>query len=91
MPSLHFQDHFNSQSREKQWFSTLIPFLFARLVLYDPSLQPIPHKGVSGAWAKGERNREERAARALLQVGLPCINKGQAHKTGEWEDLASGR
>ena len=48
-------------------------------------------KGFLGPGPRVREREGERANSALLQVGVLCINKGQAYKRGEWEDLASSR
>jgi hypothetical protein len=61
-----------------------------------PVLWPKPNKGAlgyrtGGAWTKGKRNREERVARARLELGIPGKTKEQAHRRGRWADSTSGR
>lgn len=90
MPSLHFQDHSNSQSRDSgSQLSFLSPLQGCFFV--NPTGSPSPMRGFPRPGPRVGETGEERAAWALLQVGLLCINKGQADKRGEWEDLASSR
>ena len=79
----------------KQWdggsqFSLLSPLQSCFFMTPWPVAQVL--KGVFYGLGQGwETRREDRAIRALMELGTLCMNEGQMYGTGKCVDLASGR
>lgn len=68
--SLHFQDHSNSQSRERVVLNSYSFPLYKAVSVWPQPAAQAPWEGFQGLGREWEKQREERAAWALLQVGL---------------------
>lgn len=70
--------------------SFLSPLQSCFFMTIPPPPRPVVQvpPGLGQGW---ETQREDRATRALLELGLLCVNEGQAHRRGEQLNLASGR
>lgn len=87
MPSLQFQDHSNSQSRETVVLNSHSFPLYKVVSLWtnQKPMRGFPRPGPRVGETEGRESHLGPAA------GGPPVHKGQAYKRSEWENLAPGR